>query len=125
VISRDAAAVTSAGISKPVSRNGATTCPTIVSSVPAVRAELGMDGASVMDEHAEPVMGGAEVAGEGTDRIEVLQIGQAVADADAAGRRGDAAPGPLSPAAVPGEEVHRRTGPVRRRPRTRSRRSRR
>jgi len=28
-----------------------------------------------MDEHIDPVMGGAEVAGEGTDRIEVLQIG--------------------------------------------------
>ena len=35
-----------------------------------------------MDEHVEPVMGGAEVAGEGADRIEVLQIGQAVADAE-------------------------------------------
>ena len=53
-------------------------------------------------------MGGAELAGEDADRIEVLQIGQAVADASAAGRGGDAAPGPLSPAAIPGEEVHRR-----------------
>lgn len=52
-----------------------------------------------MDEHVKPVMDGAEV-GEGADRIENLQIGRAVADADAAGRRGDAAPGPLSPAAV-------------------------
>jgi len=31
VISRDGVAATSAGISKQVSRNGATTCPTIVS----------------------------------------------------------------------------------------------
>ena len=66
-----------------------------------VCAELGVDGASVMDEHVDPVMGGAEVAGEGADRIEVLQIGQAVTDADAAGRRGDAAPGPLSPGRGP------------------------
>jgi hypothetical protein len=70
----------------------------------------GVDAASILDEHVEPVMGGAEVAGEGADRIEVLQIGQAVADADAAGRRGDAAPGPLGPAAFPAEEVRRRAG---------------
>ena len=70
-----------------------------------------MDGASVVDEHVEPVMGGAELAGEDADRIEVLQIGQAVADASAARRRGDAALGPLSPAAIPGEEVDRRAPP--------------
>jgi hypothetical protein len=58
-----------------------------------------VDAASILDEHVEPVMGGAEVAGEGADRIEVLQIGQAVADA--AGRRGDAAPGPALPGRVP------------------------
>ena len=52
-------------------------------------------------------MGGAEVAGAGADRIEVLQIGQAVADAGAAGRSGDAAPGLLSPAVVSGQEVDR------------------
>jgi hypothetical protein len=60
-----------------------------------------VDAASILDEHVEPVMGGAEVAGEGADRIDVLQIGQAVADADAAGRRGDAAPGPALPGRVP------------------------
>jgi hypothetical protein len=76
-----------------------------------------VDAASILDEHVEPVMGGAEVAGEGADRIDVLQIGQAVADADAAGRRGDAAPGPLCLAAFPAEEVSRRAGPARRRPR--------
>ena len=67
-----------------------------------------MDGARVVDEHVELVLGGAELAGEGADRIEVLQIGQAVADASAAGRRGDAAPDPHRPAAIPGQEVHRR-----------------
>jgi len=60
-----------------------------------------VDGASVMDEHVNPVMGGAEVAGEGMDRIEVLQIGQAVADAGAAGRRGDAAPGQRDGGRIP------------------------
>jgi hypothetical protein len=53
-------------------------------------------------------MGGAEVAGAGADCIEVLRIGQAVADAGAAGPRGDAAPGPPSPAVVTGQEVDRR-----------------
>jgi hypothetical protein len=70
-----------------------------------------VDGARVVDEHIEPVMGSAEPAGEGADRIEVLQVGQAVTDVGAAGRRGDATLGPLGPAAVPGEEVHRRALP--------------
>ena len=112
VITRDGAAASSAGVSRRVSRNGATTWPRNVISVPArVRAELGVDGACVVDEHVEPVMGGIELAGEVADRIEVLQIGQPVADARAAGRGGDAAPGPLSPAAIAGEEVDRRAPP--------------
>jgi hypothetical protein len=39
-IIREGAAASSAGISMRISRNGATTCPTIVSSVPAVSVRI-------------------------------------------------------------------------------------
>lgn len=66
------------------------------------------DDARVVDERVEPVMGGAEPAGEGADCIDVLQIGQAVADARAAGRCRDRVPGTLRPAMIAGQEMDRR-----------------
>jgi len=53
-------------------------------------------------------MGGAEPVGEGADCIDVLQIGQAVADARAAGRCRDRVPGTLRPAMIAGQEMDRR-----------------
>ena len=67
-----------------------------------------MDGPRVLDEHVKPVMAGGELAGEGAHRVQILKIGQAIADSGAAGRRRDAAPGPLRPALVAGQEVDRR-----------------
>jgi hypothetical protein len=60
-----------------------------------------------MDEHVELVMGGAELVCEGTDRVEVLEIGQAVADARGTRGRRYAVAGPLGPAPVAGQEVDR------------------
>jgi hypothetical protein len=40
-----------------------------------VGAELAVDRACVVDEYIEPVVGGAEIAGEGADRAGVLKIG--------------------------------------------------
>jgi hypothetical protein len=73
-----------------------------------------VDDARVVDERVEPVMGGAEPAGEGADRIEVLKIGQAVADARAAGRCRDRVPGTLRPAVIAGQEMDRRAPPCER-----------
>jgi hypothetical protein len=74
----------------------------------SISAERRGDDARVVDERVEPVMGGAEPAGEGANCIDVLQIGQAVADARAAGRCRDRVPGTLRPAMIAGQEMDRR-----------------
>ena len=91
------------------------TCPRIVSSVPApsVRNSGWMTPALWMSSSSLAI-GGAEPAGEGADRIEVLKIGQAVADAPAAGRCRDCVPGTLRPAAIAGQEMDRRAPPCER-----------
>ena len=65
-----------------------------------------MDGAGVVDQHVEAVVPGAEVAGEGADGVQVLQVGQPVADGPAAGRFGHLALGPGRPSLV--ARVHQR-----------------
>jgi len=63
VTSRDGAAATSAGIGKRVKQERRDHLSHDRQLGPGrIRPELGLDGASVMDEHVDPVMRGAEVA---------------------------------------------------------------
>src|SRR5581483_4409974 len=72
-------------------------------------AERGVDRPGVVDEHVERAVAGAEAVSESAYRSQVLEVGQAVADARGAGSPRDPITGSLRAGPVAGQEVDRRT----------------